>query len=189
MGFLSKIFIPESCGVTLVELRKMLMDIYKKGRQVIFFTVSPNPNLGCDKTVGKKKIKHTYMNMTHKEQHEYLECYMQTVYVPYLDPEDWMFYIYELNESNNLHVHGLMFINLARNPYDLKSIQKTIFAERMTQANIAKKSIKKIDYMNNIVYLDGDRINEKSAYLFKQSDIKGTFPDTFYSGSTRIYNT
>jgi len=153
------------------------------GKRVVFFTISPNPKLGYVQNYVDRKVKTkrsiTYDNLTHPEQHAYLTAYLREVYAKHMSGTDWMYYIFETNESNNLHIHGFMFLDGPCDDYELKAMRKTIYCEPMTQLNINKKAKKSIDYMNNIVYLEKDRIDEKVEYLFKEDDIKTVFPDQF----------
>lgn len=184
MGFLSKIKIITGRNLSLVELRLKLWAIAKKGQRAIFFTVSPNPAVSITVKDGPKTRKKTYHDMPHEEQHEYLECYVKANYVDQKEPEDFVYYVYETNKNNDLHVHGIMYVHDAKTDYDLNCIRKTVYANVLTQNNMPKRGgNKRVDYMNNIVYLDHDKIDEKTEYIFKQTDIKDRFPDVWYPES------
>lgn len=181
MGFLSKIKISTGRSLTLVELRQRLRALEKKKQRAVFFTVSPNPGLSILTKEGKKTRRISYHDITHAEQHDYLEGYVKSNYVDQKEPEDFVFYVYETNKNNDLHVHGIMYVHDAWTQYDLDSIRKTVYANILTQRNMSKRNGSKCtDYMNNIVYLDYDKIDSTTEYLFKQTDIKARFPDTWY---------
>lgn len=181
MGFLSKMEINTGRSLTLVELRQRLRALEKKKQRAVFFTVSPNPGLSIIVKDGKKTRRISYHDITHKEQYEYLQGYVKANYVDLKEPEDFLFYVYETNKNNDLHVHGIMYVHDAWTQFDLDSIRKTVYSNILTQRNMNKRnSTKQTDYMNNIVYLDFDKIETTTEYLFKQTDIKLHYPDTWY---------
>lgn len=166
----------ELAKVTLVDLRPRLMALEKENKHVVFITISPNPSKKYSILRGSKKIKIQYNNMTHDEQHRYLHEYISAVYVSIFEYKDWMYYVYEINEDNNLHVHGILYSESIQTEYDLKCLQKTVYSHQLTVYNRATGS--KRDYMNNIVYYD-NKHKDLIEYLSKQKDIKNNFPDVY----------
>lgn len=189
MRFFNKIEIPASVGL-LEELRSRTGCVTKKGHKLMFLTISPNPSTRhiAERALKNGKLKKynlAYKLLTHNEQHAYLQSYIKSVYIDYLDPNDWIYYVFETNSDNNLHLHAIMYCSDIQSEYDLKCLQKTIYANPKTIMNLPKKNASTNrmpkDYMNNIFYVNNDDktkdINQKIEYLTKQSDIKEVFPD------------
>lgn len=192
MRFFSKTEIKDSASVGLLEeLRSRVNSLTKKGKRLIFLTISPNPSTThvaerALKNGKKKSYKLAYKFLTHDEQHEYLQRYIKKVYIDYLDPNDWIYYVFETNSDNNLHLHALLYCSDIQSEYDIKCLQKTIYANPLTILNLPKKNastnrIQK-DYMNNLFYVNNDDptkdVYQKVEYLIKQTDIKAVYPDS-----------
>ena len=196
MRILNSVKIPSRCssGIILEELRSRTRDVTANGYQVLFLTVSPNPSTRHEVSrmmKGKlRKLKMPYKLMDHNEQHDYLEMYMKKVYIDSLDPTDWIYYIYETNKDNNLHVHALMYLDNVQTEYELNALRKYIFSNVLTIVNLSKKNKNVKDYMNNIFYVNNDDptsdVFQKIEYLTKQADIKLQFPDTTFGFQTDV---
>lgn len=176
-----KIVIENSRGVTtLVQLRPQLEALAKDNLKSVFITISPSAKKThqAKRLIGKKwkTVKTAYMAMTHQEQWQYLNAYMENVYIRLMEHGDWFYYVYEINESNNLHIHGILFSYSIQDEYSLKALQKTVYSHPMTLYNMDKKNRR--DYMNEIVYFNGD-INHIIKYFGKQNEIKEYFPDQY----------
>jgi len=177
-----KVFL-QSIGVgSLVVPRPIFESVIGK---VLYVTISPNAKTShetersyrVDKTLTtKKRLKVMYQEMTHREQANYLRYYLEHVYCPVLDPEDRAVIIHELNESNNLHYHMLLYCPSIQTEYDLQAFRKTIAVHPFTIRNRHKGSI--MDYMNNIVYADHP-LKTFDEYFTKQekTGIKKVFGD------------
>lgn len=173
---------------SLVQLRPVLLDHIKGHKKMIFITVSPNASKKHPviRSHNNKsyKLKVSYQNMTHQEQYEYLQLYMKNTYLKYLELDDWIYGIYELNENNNLHMHMLLYSPSIQDEYGLKCLQKTIYAEPCTQYNMNKKKqsdyVRRlsapVDYMNEIVWFN-ENVEHIIQYFSKDKIIKNHFPD------------
>jgi len=172
----------------LVVFRAHLEARAMNGNKSVFFTISPwakgrhNVERTKEKMVGGKrkmvtvKARPTYECMSTEEQFEYLERYVREVYISLLDPEDVLMYVYEMNSSNLLHVHGLLCSHDLQDDVAMKFFQHTVKCDPMTQANMPPKSNR--DYCNNIVFCDS--LEKTFKYLSKDQDIKKRFPDKFH---------
>jgi len=199
MKFLSKIELPANEPNDLLEaLGSRLKDVARCNKKVIFLTISPNPSTSHEvsrfvkNTVKSKKYRVPYKLLTHEEQHAYLQKYIQRVYIDLLDSSDWLYYVFETNSDNNLHVHGFLFSNDLQDEYSIKMLQKNVYTNPMTVMNMARmkngKSPK--DYMNNLFYIDdSDKtkgILQKLEYIKKENSIKQYFPDCTFGFKTEI---
>jgi len=176
-------------GGTLVDPRQILQQATAKKHKVLYITISPSPSaihkidreFQCRSQRAKlKAVRTTYGFMTHKEQAAYLHNYFDTVYAVLMDPEDKCVIVHELNESNNLHYHVLMYCPAIQSEYDLKALQKTVYCHPYTSHNLSKGN--KIDFMNNIVYAK-DPLKTYDEYFTKQEStgIKKHYPDLLYN--------
>lgn len=172
---LFKCKIEDLAKLHLVEFRPQLIEIYKRSQKVVFITVSPNPKRRHKFLRSDKKINVSYQNMTHEEQYDYLTEYIRYVYANIMEHKDWIYIAYEVNKDNNLHAHMLLFSESIQTDYDIKALQKTAYAHPMTVYNRCNNK----DYMNNIVFLDEDKIDEIIDYFNKDVSIKVRFPDQY----------
>lgn len=169
----------ELAKLTLVEFRPRLIDIYSRNKHVVFVTISPNPKkkykIIRDGSKTNKRISVSYQNMTHDEQYEYIREYIRDVYARLMEHTDWMYIIYEVNQDNNMHAHMLLYSDSIQDDYDIKALQKTVYSNIKTVYNRVQNK----DYMNNIVYLDKDKIDYIIDYFTKDKNIKKKFPDEY----------
>lgn len=157
------------------------MGLQKNGLQIVFFTISPNPKMKIDTIEDGKKCKRLYGMLKHSDQHKYLEYYVRNVYLKVVDPEDKMFYVYETNEDNNLHIHGYWYSPAIQTDYELDSIRKTVYSNKLTIKNMVRRGGKMPkDWMNSMVYLT-EQVKEHINYMDKQRSIKLRFPDQVYN--------
>lgn len=172
---LFNIEIPQMAKISLVDFRKVLQSQLDDDKSVVYFTISPNPSKRYKISRFNKQVKVSYSAMTHEEQYKYLHEYISNVYIRLMEHTDWVYYIYERNENNDLHIHALMFSKSIQNAYDLEALRKTIYAHPMTQFNLKVKK----DYMNNICYLQPGNLDYILEYFNKQTQIKINFPDQY----------
>jgi len=164
------------------QLARMTATVQEQKHKALFITVSPNPKTRHDvirnvskTSIKSKKVKFAYSVLTHSEQYNVLDMYLSKVYLDVMEHGDWAYIVYEINKSNNLHAHMILYSSSIQSQYDLKALQKTVYCHPLTLYNMDKKS--KIDYMNNIVYIDDDKMTEVRDYVAKDQDIKERFPD------------
>lgn len=184
-----KLVINDFAEMPLVAFRQKVEGYYKRGKRMIFITVSPNPstrhsiNIDRGYSVHKpramraamvKNIKVEYKHMPHAEQYKYLFAYINDVYLEIMEHEDFMYIVYEINGDGNLHAHALLYSNTLQDEYDLAALRKQVFCHYKTQANTKRGGR---DYMNNIVYLEESKISDVIEYLMKDQQIKNKFPD------------
>lgn len=191
MRFFNKIQIPiQERSSALEELRSRVVNLTKDGNYCIFLTISPNPKsrhpVVRDLKGKQKTLQMAYKMMTHDEQHAYLQRFIKTVYIDNLDPGDFLFYAFETNSDNNLHLHGFLYSKDLQTEYELKSLQKTVYSHPMTIYNLAKPKPGRTptDYMNNMFYIKNDDptkdVYQKLEYIQKETEIKCYFPDCHY---------
>lgn len=165
----------------LVQFRPQLESIKKRKQKMVYITISPNANV---RTPVKRSynnrstiIKVKYRDLSHVEQYNYLQLVMKNSYLKYIEPEDWIYGIYEINEDNNLHIHMLLYSPQIQDEYSLQALRKTIYAEVLTQRNMDKRPKKPQDWMNEIVWLEWERLDYVIDYFMKQTEIKNEFSD------------
>lgn len=147
-------------------------------QRVVKFTVSPNSKLRLTVLRENKKYQYRYDMCNHKEQYDYLNEYMKRVYLPNLDVSSRIEWCYELNESNNMHIHGMIIDKTIQDDYDLQAFRKNIMSHPMTVNNMVKKARRLTDWMNNICYIDTiEGYYEYKNYMNKQMAIKKRYPN------------
>lgn len=176
-------------GSTLVDFRPKLEGLHKGGSKLVFITISPNPTVTHNmlrsretltpsgRTRSPKVYKIQYSQMTHDEQYQYLEHYIREVYVHQLELDDFIYWVYELNSNNDLHIHAILYSPDVQDIMGLKGLRKLVYSQFMTQKNLPKKGVKK-DYMNNIVYVD-DALTTID-YLLKDNTLQTTYSPAYW---------
>lgn len=171
----------------LDETIKGMIKYYKEGKKLIFFTVSPSikKKIKVERiTTGYKKKTYNlcYGIINHKEQIGYIDNYMKYVYlIPLRDIEFKMVYIYELNEQNNIHIHGLIYSKELQTEYDLNNFRRMVSSHPFTIQNmVINKQKRFIDWMNNIVYYDETK-KDIEIYLKKQPELLKKYNFIFYN--------
>lgn len=151
------------------------------GKNIVFITISPNPKTTHTVCRLKRKAKMAYGMLTHEEQYKYMESYIKDVYLRLMEPSDMISWVYELNKDNNLHVHALLYSDTIQDEYSIQCLRKTVYSNIETIRNKAKGA-KYVDWMNSIVYVYPDKLEETINYLNKQNSIKDYYSGN-YSGS------
>lgn len=175
-----KLVITRNSEISFSTISPKLTETIQKKERVVYITIDPNTESkhAVIREVKRKKvtIKVAYKFMTHEEQYEYINNYIDEVYLKLMEHGDWIYWIYELTETGNMHMHALLYSKSLQDDYDLQALRKTVYSHPYTIYNMSRKGAKRIDYMNEIVYWNQDlkHINE---YFTKDSFIKNKFPD------------
>lgn len=177
-----KLVISRKSEISFSTISPHLIETISKHERVVYITIDPNTESKHSvKRVVKGKnvtIKVAYKFMTHEEQYNYLNEYISEVYIKLMEHTDWIYWIYELTESGNMHIHGLLYSKSIQDDYDLQALRKTAYSHPYTIYNMSRKGAKRIDYMNEIVYWNQD-IEHIKKYFTKDMDIKNKFPDEY----------
>lgn len=136
-----------------------------KSSHLIFFTVSPSSSFKVEcliKTQDKRvKKRISYDKLSLVNQKIFLNRYFDKVYKPIIES---YIYIYELNKSGNLHIHGLICDPEIRgSEYDLLCFRDSINKHYITLSMVKNPKLFKI--LNNIVYVED--IEHVKKYLSK----------------------
>lgn len=95
--------------------------------QILFFTISPPANMKVDCHVitrnKRKSCKVLYSKLSLQNQKIWLHKYFNLVYRAHVDK---YIFVHEINESNNLHIHGIIYEQDIRNDYDLRCFRDSI---------------------------------------------------------------
>lgn len=146
----------------------------------IFFTISPPANMKVDcyiidvKTRTRVSKKIPYYKLTMRNQTKVIDRYFAQVYKPHCDS---YIYVYEVNQSNNIHVHGLIMAENVLSKYDLLCFRDTINKHHATLAHV--KNPKLYQHFNDIVYCND--LNHVCEYISK--DLEDSMPQFGYMTS------
>lgn len=170
----------------LVELRPRLVSAINRCT-ALFVTISPNPNVKhshvTTKVVkGRTKrciIRIPYDKLSQSEQYDYCLQYFREIYLQYFEDqlESYEFVgTWEINKSNNVHLHIVLYQNEFKTVYDLALLRRYVSNRMETLRNMS--SIKKPDYMNSICFVNDDF---DIRYFDKDHDQKIKYFNNFFS--------
>lgn len=155
-------------GIATATAYGSFQDGTYKTTNLLFFTISPPSSHKVEcyvKSCNNKKVlkRIPYNKLSLNNQKIFLNRYFDKVYKPYVMS---YIYVYELNNSNNLHVHGLICDLDIRSTYDLACFRDTINKHHVTLSICQNPKLFKI--LNNIVYVeDYDHVQK---YISKDLD-------------------
>lgn len=136
---------------------------------IIFFTISPPANMKIDcyvidvKTNKRVSKRIPFKKLTMRNQIKVLNRYFNQVYKPHCDK---YFYVYEINNNNNIHVHGLIVSSDVKTQYDLLCFRDTVNKHHVTLSHVDNPKLFKV--FNNIVYCND--LNHVCEYISKDLD-------------------
>lgn len=131
----------------------------------MFFTISPPSNMKVECVVvsskGKRKsCKSLFNKLSLQNQKVWIHRYFNLVYRPHLEK---YFFIHEINESNNLHIHGILYDHDIKTEYDLRCFRDTINKHWRTLEIINNPKL--FQRFNHIVFVED--IEHVQQYLSK----------------------
>lgn len=151
---------------------------------VLFVTISPNPktlhkvrrNIGGRRNV---ECKMRYEQLPQKVQYGYCLDVIRRCYLPFLSGDTKLVGTTELNKAGNVHMHLLIEDPVIKNNQTrLQMLRRDIYNCDDTIKNLPN-SKKKVDWMNNIVFVN-DTIEDRASYMDKDYDDNIDIFDNIY---------
>lgn len=154
------------------------------GLGTLFVTISPNPNTlhsVMRTNVGTRgKAKQKYSQIPQRLQYDYCMRIIERVYLPSLSPDAYLCGSCELNKRGDVHFHFIIFDKAIKNDTYLQVFRRDVYNCEETIRNFDRKSRKKVDWMNNIVFVTKP-LNEVVAYCDKDHTKNVDLFNTYYT--------
>lgn len=142
----------------------------------LFCTISPNPNAMLKVFKGRKFFKMKYGLLPHKIQYQYCLRVLNSCYLPFLSEDCEIVGTWELNKTNNIHLHFILNDKMFDSEQRFNSFRRDVSCCSMVRDNMSKKTDK--DYMNNIVRVTKSQ-DDLLDYLDKDHE-KDPILDNYY---------
>jgi len=168
---------------TLVALREAHKEDPLDLAHCAFVTISPNPKVRIGISGRGKQRTMPYALLPVRLQYDYCMKYLFNTYMSFL-PDCEIIGSAELDKSNKVHFHFLLFHPKMKSAQQLKGLQVDIKACPQTILNMSTKKGKNsipIDHMNSIVKSNRS-LHDHILYLDKDYDPEYPLTDTFYIG-------
>ena len=167
-------FHDDESGPSLVAVRENFEELAGEGKQIIFATISPNPNVKIPVTRrfnGKKiNAKMPYGKLPQRNQYEYCIRMLRSAYN--YSHEVKIYGTWELNKSGNVHLHLLFYDPNIQSKTELEIFRRDVLNSELVLKNLSKKLV---DYCNNIVYVN-DGVSDRLLYMDKDHNCGRPFP-------------
>lgn len=144
----------------------------------VWCTISPNAQKFHPIWHGNKSAKMRYDCLPQRVQYDYCIQALQSCYVPFLSDDATLCGTWELNKNGNVHLHFLINDPALRRDQALQMFRRDVKCCPMTLQNMPSRK-SSIDYMNNIVRLDPDKLDDVCDYMDKDFCDELEFPTFF----------
>lgn len=151
----------------------------------LFITISPNPKAPVEcimksvKTGKNAVVKRLYGTLPQKIQYEYCMKVFVEDYGEWFSNDVQIVGAPEFNKDGNVHFHIVVKDPKIRNEVQLQMLRRNVYNGVRTQQNMCTRHGKRIDWMNNIVFVTKSK-QDIIDYVMKDQDMILEHFDNFY---------